>query len=77
MPHQRHDGLRFPRVVRTKAKDVISGDSERRRGATLADNQNIVRIRVWLDHGHLGARLRPDDNFHAAPIEVLNSVQRL
>ena len=36
-----------------------------------------MRVRIRLDHGDLRARLRADDNFHAATVEVLDRVEGL
>ena len=76
MPQKRYDGLRFARIVRAKPKDVVTRDSKRRGRAALTDYQDIVRIRVWLDHGDFGTRLRPDDNLYSAPVEIRDGVER-
>src|SRR4029453_6280088 len=77
MLHQFDDRLSFEGVVLAKTKDVITGDRERRSGTALADYETVVRVRVRLDHPDLGARLRSDDDFHAALVEVLDRFERL
>jgi hypothetical protein len=75
--HQFDDRLSFERVVWAKTKDVITGDRERRSGTALADYENVMRVRVRLDHPDLGARLRSNDDFYAAFVEVLNRFESL
>ena len=75
--HQCDDRLSFEPVVWAETIDVIVGDRERRSGAALADDENVVLVRVRLDHPDLGARLRSDDDLHAALVEVLDRFQRL
>jgi len=52
-------------------------DRERRCGTALADDENIVGIRVRLDHSHFCARLRTDDDLDAALVEVLDRFKSL
>src|SRR5205807_3953989 len=77
VPHERDNGLSFAHVVWTKAKDIVARNGKRGSGAALADDENVMGISVRLDHRDLGARLRSDDNLHAAFIEVLNGGVRL
>jgi hypothetical protein len=60
-----------------KTEDVIAGDGERRRRATLADHKDVVRVRERFDHSYFRTGLRPNDDFHTARIKVLNSLQCL
>lgn len=53
------------------------GMGERGSGTALADDEDIVLVCVGLNHGQFGARLRSDNNFYAAPVEILNGVERL
>src|SRR5262249_33829830 len=73
----RHNRFSFAPVVRAKPQDVVARDGERRCCATLADDQNIMRVRERLDHSYFGTGLRPDDDLDAARIEVPNSLKRL
>src|SRR5262245_61726180 len=73
---QRHKGFGLAPIVRAKTQDVVAGNCEGRRRATLADHKNIMRIRERLDYGYFGTGLRPDDDLDATSIEVLNSVER-
>ena len=77
MPHQRYDRLRFTRVIRTKPKNVVTGDGQRRSRATLANHENVMGIRVGFDHGNLRARLRSDDDLNAALVQILDSFESL
>ena len=77
MLHQSHNRLRFACIVRAEAKDIVVGDCQRRSGAALTDHKNIVRIRKRLNHRNLRARLRSDDNLHAATVQVPDRVERL
>src|SRR5689334_8331423 len=74
--HESDNRLSFTFVVRTKAKDVVTGNGERGGSAALADNENIVSVCEGLNHRDLGACLRADDNLHSAFIEVLDRRQR-
>src|SRR5436190_22907730 len=75
--HQCDNRLSFEHVVWTKAKDVISGNGERGSRAALADDEDVVRVRIGLNHGNLRTRLRPDNDLCAASVEVLDRFKRL
>jgi hypothetical protein len=52
MSHKSDDRLCFTDVVWTETQNIVTGNSERRRRATLADHENVVRIRIRLNHGN-------------------------
>ena len=75
VPHQGDDRRGFATVVRAHAKDVVAGNRQRRCGAALADDQDVVPVGVGLDHGHFRTRLRTDDDLNAEPVELLDSLE--
>ena len=77
MLEQRDKRLGLAGIVRAKAKDVIARDRKRRRRATLADHKNIMRIRIRLDLGHLGAGLGAYYDPNSALIQVSDSIECL
>src|SRR5206468_12172576 len=64
-------------VVWTKTKDVVSGNGERGSRAALADDEDVMRVGIGLDHLDLRTRLRPDNDLYAASVEVLDRFKRL
>src|SRR5439155_24502161 len=75
--HQGDDRLGFEHVVWTKTKDVVSRNGERGSRAALADDEDVMRVGIGLDHLDLRTRLWPDNDFYAASVEVLDRFKRL
>src|SRR5215472_8385668 len=50
--YQRYKRFSLAPIVRAKPKDIVAGDGERGRCATLANHKNIMRVGKRFDHSY-------------------------